>query len=121
MTTHLVVSKSFLADHYKLIHNLLSALIEVTQQINADKAAAARILNAELKKETGKTLPDAVIASALERVEFTWDPISSSLRKSAEAAHQIGFLRSEPNLQGIYSLKALNEVLKEKNLPAVPP
>ena len=94
VTTHLVVSKRFLAGNRKLITNLLAALVEVTQQINADKAAAAQVLNAELKRETGKALPDAVIARAMERVEFTWDPISSSLRKSAEAAHKIGFLRT---------------------------
>jgi len=94
VTTHLAVSKRFLAGNRKLITNLLAALVEVTQQINADKAAAAQVLNAELKRETGKALPDAVIARAMERVEFTWDPISSSLRKSAEAAHKIGFLRT---------------------------
>lgn len=119
VTTHLVVSKSFLAANPTLVKNLLAALIEVTQQINADKTAAAKLLNAELKKETGKALPDAVIARAMERVEFTWDPISSSLRKSAAAAHKIGFLKSEPNLQGIYSLKTLNEALDEMNLAGV--
>jgi NitT/TauT family transport system substrate-binding protein len=60
-----------------------------------------------------------VIARALERVEFTWDPISSSLRKSADAAHEVGFLRKPPDLNGIHSLKLLNEVLEEKNLPPV--
>ena len=119
VTTHLVVSKRFLAGNPKLITNLLAALVEVTQQINADKAAAAQVLNAELKRETGKALPDAVIARAMERVEFTWDPISSSLRKSAEAAHKIGFLRTQPDLKGIYSLTTLNEVLQEKRLAAV--
>ena len=119
VTTHLAVSKRFLAGNRKLITNLLAALVEVTQQINADKAAAAQVLNAELKRETGKALPDAVIARAMERVEFTWDPISSSLRKSAEAAHKIGFLRTHPDLKGIYSLTTLNEVLQEKHLAAV--
>ncbi len=119
VTTHLIVRREFLSANSKLVKKLLEALIEVMQQINADKVAAAAILNAELKKETGKALPDAVIARAMERVEFTWDPISSSLRKSAEAAHQVGFLRSPPDLTGIYSLRLLNEVLKEKSLPAV--
>ncbi|MBI3879640.1 MAG: ABC transporter substrate-binding protein [Verrucomicrobia bacterium] len=117
--THLVVRNSFLAENPKLIRNLLAALVEVTQQINADKVAAAKVLNAELKRETGKPLREEVIARAMERVEFTWDPISASLHTSAESAHKIGFLRSAPNLKGIYSLGPLNEVLKEKNLPAV--
>lgn len=119
VTTHLIVSRKFLSGNPQLVRKLLEALVEVTQQINADKVAAARVLNAELKKETGKALPDAVIARALERVEFTWDPISSSLRRSADAAYKIGFLKASPDLIGIYSLRMLNDVLKDKQLPPV--
>ena len=119
VTTHLIVSREFLSNSPKLVRKLLEALVEVTQQINADKAAAALVLNAELKKETGKALPDAVITRAMGRVEFTWDPITSSLRKSAEAAHKVGFLKTPPDLMGIYSLRLLNDVLKEKQLPPV--
>jgi NitT/TauT family transport system substrate-binding protein len=119
VTTQLVVRKDFLAGNFTLVKNLLAAHVEVTQQINADKAAAGRLLNDELKKETGKALPDAVISRAMARIEFTWDPISPSLRKYAEGTHKVGFLRKSPELDGIYSLKLLNEVLKEKGLPAV--
>ncbi len=119
VTTHLIVSREFLAKSPVLVKKLLGALVEVTQQINADKPAAARVLNEELKKETGKALADAVITRAMERVEFTWDPITSSLRKSAESANKIGFLRETPDLHGIYSLKLLNEVLQEKKLTPV--
>jgi NitT/TauT family transport system substrate-binding protein len=119
VTTHLVVSRTLLASNPGVVKNLLASLVEITQKINADKSAAAKIINAELKKETGKALPEPVITRAMERVEFTWDPISSSLRKSAEAAHKVGFLRTMPDLKGIYSLGLLNEVLKEKNLPPV--
>jgi NitT/TauT family transport system substrate-binding protein len=118
-TTVLIMSREFLATNPKLTRNLLQVLVEVTQQINENKAEAAKILNAQLKKETGKSLSDAVIAKAMNRVEFTWDPVTLSLRKSAQAAHQIGFLRSAPDLKGICQLKMLNDVLKEKNLPAI--
>jgi NitT/TauT family transport system substrate-binding protein len=60
-----------------------------------------------------------VIARALDRVEFTWDPVNTSLLKGAEAAHRIGFLKSKPKLDGIYSLGPLNEVLKERGLTEV--
>ena len=119
VTTHLVVRREFLLANAALIKKLLWAHVEVTRQINADKPAAAKRLNEELKKETGKALPDAVIERAMQRVEFTWDPISSSLRKAAEAAHKIGFIRAAPDLQGIYSLGMLNEVLQEQSLPVV--
>lgn len=119
VTTHLVVNKKFLAMNQDLCGKLLAAHVEVTRRINADKGAAAKILNEQLKKETGKALKAEVITRALDRVELTWDPIAPSLRKSAETAHKIRFLRQAPRLEGIYSLNLLNAVLREKNLPEV--
>jgi hypothetical protein len=55
----------------------------------------------------------------MTRIELTWDPICSSVKKSAEASHRIGFLRAAPRLEGLYSLSLLNDVLKEKNLSPV--
>jgi len=119
VTTHLVVSKKFLAGHRELVKKLLAAHVEATQRINADKGAAAKLINEQLKKETGKALKTEVISRALDRVELTWDPVAPSLRKSAEFAHKIRFLKAEPQLEGIYALKLLNEVLRENNLPEV--
>ncbi len=119
VTTHLVVSRTFLADNQATLRKLIAALVEVTQEINSNKTAAASILNAQLQKETGKALKAEVIQKALGRVEFTWDPLCASLKQSAEASRRIGFIRKDPALGGIYSLNLLNDVLKEKNLPSV--
>ena len=119
VTTHLVVSRTFLQKNAEAVKKLLHAHIEATQALNKDKAAAASLLNAQLSKETGKALKEEVVKRALERVEFTWDPMSSSLYKGAEQAHEIGFIKTKPNLNGIYALNPLNAVLKEKQLPEV--
>jgi len=51
---------------------------------------------------------------------LTWDPIISSLIRSANDAFDIGFLgKTRPDLSGIYDLKPLNEVLKDKGLQIV--
>jgi NitT/TauT family transport system substrate-binding protein len=119
VTTHLVVNKEFLTRHQDLWAKLLGSHVEITQRINADKASAAKILNDQLKKETGKSLKPEVITRALERVELTWDPIPASLRKYANTAHRIRFLRKPPRLEGIYSLTLLNTALRERNLREV--
>ena len=121
VTTHLVVNRKFLAENRDQVKQLLRAHVEVTERINADLEAAGNLINAELKKETGKALAKEVVTKAMTRVKFTWDPISSSLYKCAEAAHSVKFLRTPPRLEGIYDLSPLNEVLKEKNLPPVSP
>ena len=118
VTTHLIVNKRFLAERREMLKNLLAAHVAITREINADKAAAAKILNAQLKKETGKALKPEVISRALNRVELTWDPIASSLRKSADIAHDVGFLKSAPRLERLYSLELLNEVLREYEIGA---
>jgi NitT/TauT family transport system substrate-binding protein len=119
VTTHLVVSRTFLAVNQETVRKLIAALVEVTERINSDKRAAAAVLNEQLKKETGKALKEEVIQKAMTRVEFTWDPLCASLKQSAEASHRIGFIRKEPALGGIYALTLLKEVLTEKNLPTV--
>ncbi len=119
VTTHLIVNKRFLAGNQQLMKKLLAAHVAVTQKINADKASAAKILNKQLKKETGKALKPEVIGSAMKHVELTWDPVASSLRKNAEIAYSAGFLKTAPRLEGIYSLTILNAVLRENNLPEV--
>jgi NitT/TauT family transport system substrate-binding protein len=60
-----------------------------------------------------------VMDGAWSRMRVTYDPISASLIKSADSAYTAGFLKDKPNLNGIYELTLLNQVLKEKGLPTV--
>ena len=50
-TTHPVVTKQFLASNPEFVRKLLGAHVDITQKINQDKAAAAKILNEQLNKE----------------------------------------------------------------------
>jgi NitT/TauT family transport system substrate-binding protein len=53
-------------------------------------------------------------------MELTYDPIQTSLYKSADDAIEIGFLdHGGPELSKIYDLDLLNEVLAEKGLEPV--
>ncbi|HEY6837371.1 MAG TPA: ABC transporter substrate-binding protein [Geobacteraceae bacterium] len=119
VTTHLVVSRKFLARHRDLVRKLVVAHVDITRRINADKRAAAKHINAQVQKATGRGMKDEEITRALERVEFTWDPIAPSLRTTAAFAQKIGFIREPPRLDGLYALGLLNEVLREKGLAEV--
>jgi NitT/TauT family transport system substrate-binding protein len=119
VTTHLVVQRKFLKEHPDLVRKLLVGHVEVTQLINNNKMKAALVLNEQIRKETSRALREEVITRALDRVDLTWDPISSSLQKQAQSAHAIHFLRAKPDLRGIYDIDLLNDILREKKLPAV--
>ncbi len=119
VTTHLIVSRSFLKKHPAVVKKILQAHVEITLQIQKDQGKAMRAVNEQIKRETGKSLPDDVIKSAFQRVAFTWDPVKSSLHQSAQSAFEAGFIKTEPQLEGIYDLGLLNEVLQEKQLDTI--
>ena len=67
---------------------------------------------------TGKTIKPEVISAAWKNLTFTNDPIPTSLLKSAAAAKELGFIKSD-DLTGIYDLSLLNEVLSALGKPAI--
>ena len=119
VTANIIVSAKFLKEHPDLVKTWLRTHVEVTQWELANPDQAKQLANDEIKRLTGKALPKEVIDGAWSRMSITYDPISASLFKSAEAAYTAGFLKDKPNLSGIYDLTLLNGVLKEKGLPPV--
>ncbi|MFB3922678.1 MAG: ABC transporter substrate-binding protein [Terriglobia bacterium] len=121
VTTHLIVSTKFLKEHRALVKKWVEAHVELTEWINKNLPEAKRVLNGEIKKETGKALPQRVLDDSLSRLLVTYDPVRSSLFTSARWAFEAGFLgRQRPDLSGIYDLSVLNEVLKEKGTTPIP-
>ncbi len=120
VTTHLIVSTKFLKEHPELVKKWIAAHVELTDWGNKNPEEAKKILNDEIKRETGKALPQNVLVDSLKRIDITYDPITSSLFKSARWAYEQGFLgRAQPDLSNIYDLTLLNEVLAEKGLQPV--
>jgi NitT/TauT family transport system substrate-binding protein len=122
VTAHIIVRPDYLKENPDVIKKLITAHVNETQWINSNKEQAIKEFNVQLKKLTGKELPEDVLAESLTRLEFTDDPIKSSLLKSANDAYDLGFLakgKARPNLDGIYDLTLLNQVLSEKALPTI--
>jgi NitT/TauT family transport system substrate-binding protein len=119
-TACIIVSTKFLKEHPDLVKSVLAANVELTQRINADPITAKQKLNSEIERLSGAALNKDILDDAWSRQLVTYDPISSSLYGSADAAFKLGFLGdTAPKLDNIYDLTILNAVLKEKGLPAV--
>jgi NitT/TauT family transport system substrate-binding protein len=122
VTANIIARTDYLAQNPDVIKKLIDAHVNETQGINNNKEQAIKEFNVQLKKLTGKELPEDVLTESLTRLEFTYDPIKESLFKSANDAYDLGFLakgKARPNLEGIYDLTALNQVLTEKGLPTI--
>jgi NitT/TauT family transport system substrate-binding protein len=120
VTANVIVSKRFLKEHPDIVKRFLAAHVELTEWINSNPAEAKALMNSQIEGLTSKALPGAVLDEAFGRCEITYDPVSSSLEGAAKSAYGLGYLGdSEPDLEGIYDLALLNEVLREKGLKEV--
>lgn len=120
VTANIIVNPEYLRNNPDVIEKLLEAHVNETQWINSHKDEALKTFNIELKKLTGQTIPDDQLKQAFSRLELTYDPLQETLIKSANDAFDVGFLgKTRPDLNGIFDLKILNEVLKEKGLQTI--
>jgi NitT/TauT family transport system substrate-binding protein len=113
VTTHLIAATPYLEERPDVIKSLITGLGQAIDEANGDAAGAQTVTNDGIENVTTSRLADETIAGAWEHLEFTLDPIASSLQGSADDAIAVGLL--EPvELDGIYDLTLLNEVLAER-------
>ena len=118
VTTHLIVRTQFLKEHPDAVRRLLQGQVEANDFVNKNPDEAQRVVNQGIAKITGKPLGEAVIKGSWPNMTFTNDPVASSLKTSATHATDVGLL-DRVNLDGIYDLTLLNQVLAEARLPEV--
>ena len=110
VTTLLVVTQSFLSAHPAIVSDLLKAQVQANALIKSNPAAAQADANAELASYTGKPLKASIVAASFKEITFTNDPAAASLKTAADQATSLGLLKPV-NLNGIYDLGPLNQVL----------
>jgi NitT/TauT family transport system substrate-binding protein len=117
VTANIVVRTDYLRSNPETIKRLLTLNINETLWINNHKNIAVQVFDTDLKKLTGKAIPEDELRQAFSRIDLTYDPIKESLFKSAYYAYKLGFLakgqKQQPDLSGIYDLTLLNNILKE--------
>ena len=112
--TLLAVRTDFLKAHPETVKALLAGDLDATDFIAKDPAKAQQDVADVIAKISGKPLKPAVIAAAWKQLEFTVDPVSSSLLLGAQHAYEVGVLTKEPKLDKLVDLSLLNQLLKER-------
>jgi NitT/TauT family transport system substrate-binding protein len=118
VTTHLVVNTDYLAEHPDVVEALLEGVVETTDFLATDPARARTAVNDAIASITDRPLDPAIIEAAWGNLTFTYDPIASSLARSAANAEAAGLL-DDVDLHGIYDLRLLNTALGAAGRPPV--
>ncbi|WP_326596042.1 ABC transporter substrate-binding protein [Streptomyces sp. NBC_01803] len=119
VTTHVIASQEFLAEHEDVVEAIVRGVVRTNLWINENPEDAKTAFNAELAGlPGGSELPAEILDPAFDHVEFTNDPLATTLATGAENAISAGLLE-DTDLTGIYDLSILNRVLAEEGLPEI--
>jgi NitT/TauT family transport system substrate-binding protein len=119
ITTEVVVRTAFLNQHADIVNKFLQAHVDTVQYIVSNPTEAGTFINNELKQISGKGLKSSEITQALNNLTITYDPLTNTVQTQANRAYALGFLKSNPDLTGLYYLGPLNQVLTSKGLATV--
>ncbi len=117
--TNLVVSTTFAEKHPDVVRKLVEAQVAANDFVNTRPDEAQQAISQHIGKLTGKPLDLKLIRQAWSTLEFTNDPIASSLKTGLDHAVAVG-LTQPVDLKGLYDLSYLNEVLKANGDAEVP-
>lgn len=120
VVTNLVVRTDYLKRYPHTVTALLKGLVAAEQKIADDPSGTQSTTNDAIGRITGKPLESSVLMVAWENVDFTVDPIASSLLTGAQHAKDVGLLSGDiTGLKRVYDLRPLNAVLKADGQPQV--
>jgi NitT/TauT family transport system substrate-binding protein len=117
--TVLAVRTDFLAAHPQTVKALLSGDLDAADFIAKNPAKAQQDVGELIAKISGKPLKPAVIKASWKQLEFTVDPVPSSLLTGARHAYEVGLLKKVPELDGLIDLTLLNQLLKARGKPEI--
>lgn len=120
VVTNLVVSNRYLEQYPGTVDDLLKGLIDAQDEIADDPEEARTTTNDAIGKITGTPIDSDVLKTAWDNVEFTVDPVASSLLEGAKHAQDVDLLKGDlSDLKQVYDLKPLNALLKADGKDAV--
>ncbi|HUR61526.1 MAG TPA: ABC transporter substrate-binding protein [Candidatus Thermoplasmatota archaeon] len=120
-TTLLVTTKQYLAEHPDRIRALLAAHVQATQEVQPGGPAVLAAINDGIAAATGKRLGTELLATAFTGLNFTYDPLVSSIASFGEKAKALGLVAGGPaSLSEVVTLAPLDEVLARQGLAGVP-
>ncbi|WP_425954962.1 ABC transporter substrate-binding protein [Xylanimonas sp. McL0601] len=110
VTTNVIVRTDFLAEHPETVEALLKGELAAIQALQDDPAGSATVVNDQIAAAAGKPLSQAVLDRAFTNIEFTTDPVASTLQTQLDHGVEAGTTQ-KADLKGIYDLRLLNKVL----------
>ena len=109
-TTVLLVRADFADQHPDVVDDLLTGHVAAVTWLDEHADEAPAVINEALQDATGKALPEAVVARALESVTFSVDPHADTFETLVAHGIEAG-TQKDGSIDGLFDLRALNAIL----------
>jgi len=119
VTTQLIVTTGFLKAHADVVQKLVNGQVAANDYIKTNPFDAQTDVSNNIAKITGKPIPGDLVIASFKNIQFTDDPIATSLVKNNKDAKAISGLTSADSLKGIYDLSFLNQALTAAKEPTL--
>jgi len=119
VTTQLIVTTSFLKAHADVVQKLVNGQVAANDYIKTNPFDAQTDVSKNIAQITGKPISGDLVIASFKNIQFTDDPIATSLVKNNKDAKAIPGLTSADSLKGIYDLSFLNKALQAAKEPTV--
>jgi NitT/TauT family transport system substrate-binding protein len=100
VTTNLLVTTEFLDAHPDVVQQLITGLGDAIDFIKGSPTDAEGVVAAGIEKATGKPIKPELVTASFANIEFTLDPVPSSLLQGVKNAEAVGLLDPVDNLEG---------------------
>jgi NitT/TauT family transport system substrate-binding protein len=117
-TAVLVVREAYLQANPAAVADLLLGQVIANDQVKTGAPQVESTAAAAIRALTGNTISQAESDQAWSYLNFTDNPIASSIQVDATDAAKLGLIKSS-DISGIYDLNPLNQVLSIAKEPAV--
>ena len=100
-----------------MVQKLVNGQVAANDFIKTNPFDAQTDVSNNIARITGKAIPGDLVIASFKNIEFTNDPIATSLVKNNKDASKIEGLTSADSLKGIYDLSFLNKALTAAKEP----
>jgi NitT/TauT family transport system substrate-binding protein len=119
VTTQIIVTTKFLKAHPDVVQQLVNAQVASNDFIKNNTAHAQSLVQQGIANGTGKPISGDLVIASFKNIEYTNDPIASSLVKVNKDQKALGFPAAS-SLKGLYDLSYLNKALTAAGEPTIP-
>lgn len=117
VTTNVIARAAFVQQHPDAVRAFIEAHLDALDEIKANPEAARTAAAAQIRKITEQDLPADVLTASWANLDFTADPLASTLKASADHAADVGLLPNKPSdgFAKLWDVTALNEALAARS------